>query len=312
MRINHLFSVAFLVVAGLLLPGCKNGTQKDATTAPVTDSIPAIPYITLNNGMKMPQLGCGTFTLKETTPACVKHAIHLGFRLFDTAQGYGNEAEVWQGIKESGIDRSEVFITSKVSTDAMRNHTVRESLNQSIEVLGGGYIDLMLIHWPVEGFIEETWKIMEEYVDAGKIRAIGLSNFNPRHIDDLLRYARIKPVVNQIEVHPYLTQQEVVGYTFAKGIQVEGWAPLGQGQCLGDETIAGIAGKYGKSVAQVILRWNIQRGLIAIPRCDNPDYTAENLDIFDFELSPVDMAIINGLNKNQRTNSKNDPEHFPW
>lgn len=309
-RIN-LFGVALLTLA-TLLAGCGNGAQKKTETAQAADSVPTIPYVTLSNGMQMPQLGCGTFTLKKTTPACIKHAIEVGFRLFDTAQGYNNEAEVGQGIAESGIDRSELFITSKVSTDAMRNGTVSESLDKSIAALGG-YIDLMLIHWPVAGKVEETWKILEEYVDAGKIRAIGLSNFNPHHIADLLKYARIKPVVNQIEIHPYMTQQEVVGYTFAQDIQVEGWAPLGQGgTVLQDETIARIARKHGKSIAQVILRWNMQRGLITIPRCDNPDYTTENIDIFDFELSPVDMSIINGLNKNERTYEKNDPDNFPW
>lgn len=311
MKTFNLFGAVLLAFAALFA-GCGNGAQKKAETAQVADSIPSIPCITLNNGMQMPQLGCGTFTLKETAPACIKHAIKIGYRLFDTAQGYGNEAEVGQGIAESGIDRNEVFITSKVSTDAMRNGTVRESLDKSIEVLGG-YIDLMLIHWPVQGKVQETWEILEEYVDAGKIRAIGLSNFNPHHVADLLKYARIKPVINQMEIHPYMTQQEVAGYTFVQGIQVEGWAPLGQGGgVLQDERIARIAEKYGKSIAQVILRWNMQRGIIAIPRCDNPNYTAENIDIFDFELSPVDMAIINGLNKNERTNMKNDPDNFPW
>lgn len=263
--------------------------------------------------MEMPQLGVGTFTLKETAAECVKHAIGLGYRLVDAAQGYDNEAEVWQGIKESGIDRSEVFITSKISPDAMRSGKVRESLDRTIEAFGGTYVDLMLIHWPVAGKVEETWKIMEEYVDAGKIRAIGVSNFNPHHVDELLAYARIKPAVNQIEIHPYMTQQEVVGNTFAKGIQVEGWAPLGQGGAvLQDGTIGAIARNHGKSIAQVILRWNIQRGLIAIPRCDNADYTAENMDIFDFELSPVEMSVINGLNRNERTYEKNDPDNFPW
>lgn len=299
-----------MLFASLLLASCKNGSP--ATGQAVTEKTDTIPYVTLNNGMRMPQLGVGTFTLKETAAECVAHAIATGFRLIDAAQAYNNETEVGQGVKASGIDRSQVFITSKVSPDAMRDGTVRESLDRSIEAFGG-YVDLMLIHWPVEGKIEETWKIMEEYVDAGKLRAIGLSNFNPHHVDSLLAYARIKPVVNQIEVHPYMTQQEVVGQTFARGIQVEGWAPLGQGGAvLQDPVIADIAKKHGKSIAQIILRWNMQRGLIAIPRCDNPDYTKENIDIFDFELSPVEMAVINGLNRNERTNPKNDPDNFPW
>ncbi len=303
----------FILFAGITLMSCGGNVSSEKQTVRAIDTIPSVPYVTLNNGIKMPQLGAGTFTLKETAAASVKYAIGAGYRLIDAAQGYNNEAEVWKGIKGSGIDRSEIFITSKISTDAMRNGTVRESLDKSIKALGGEYIDLMLIHWPVKDKIEKTWKIMEEYVDAGKIRAIGLSNFNPHQLDDLLKYARIKPVINQIEIHPYMTQQEVVGYTFSKGIQVEGWAPLGQGgPVLQDKTIAVIAEKYDKSIAQVILRWNMQRGLIAIPRCDNPNYTTENIDIFDFELSPVDMAIINGLNRNERTYEKNDPDNFPW
>lgn len=308
---SFLFGVLFLT--GTILTGCGGGASDNGQTAQATDMLPAIPHVVLNNGMEIPQLGVGTFTLKETAAECVKHAIGLGYRLVDAAQGYDNEAEVWQGIEESGIDRSEVFITSKIAPDAMRSGKVRESLDRTIEAFGGTYVDLMLIHWPVAGKVEETWKIMEEYVDAGKIRAIGVSNFNPHHVDELLAYARIKPAVNQIEIHPYMTQQEVVGNTFAKGIQVEGWAPLGQGGAvLQDGTIGAIARKHGKSIAQVILRWNIQRGLIAIPRCDNADYTAENMDIFDFELSPVEMSVINGLNRNERTYEKNDPDNFPW
>lgn len=310
---SRFFLFGVLLLIGAILSGCGSKTSDNGQTPQATDTLPAIPHVVLNNGMKMPQLGVGTFTLKETATECVKHAIGLGFRLVDAAQGYDNEAEVWQGVKESGIDRSEVFITSKVSPDAMRSGKVRESLDRTIEAFGGTYVDLMLIHWPVAGKIEETWKIMEEYVDAGKIRAIGVSNFNPHHVDELLAYVRIKPVINQIEIHPYMAQQEVAGYTFGKGIQVQGWAPLGQGGAvLQDKTIAAIAERYGKSIAQVILRWNMQRGLIAIPRCDNAAYTAENMDIFDFELSPVEMSIINGLNRNERTYEKNDPDNFPW
>lgn len=300
------------LLTGALIAGCAGG-KGNTDTATSVDSAKVIPTVTLNNGVEMPMLGVGTFTLKEKAAEQVCHAIKTGFRLVDCAQGYQNEAEVWQGIVESGIDRKEVFITSKVSTDAMREGRVRESIDRSIEALGGTYIDLMLIHWPVAGKVEETWKILEEYADAGKIRAIGVSNFNPHHLDELLSYARIKPAVNQIELHPYMTQQEVVGQTFARDIQVEGWAPLGQGgPVLKDEIIGRIAQRHGKSIAQVILRWNIQRGIIAIPRCDNPVYTAENIDIFDFELSPAEMAIISGLNKNERTNPKNDPDNFPW
>ena len=273
-----------------------------------------IPTIKLNNGIEMPQLGIGTFAVKEDAAERVCHAVKTGFRLIDTAQGYGNEKEVGEGIRKSGIDRKLLFITTKVNTTEMRNKTVRQSIDNSLNDLGLDYIDLVLIHWPVAGHIEETWKILEEYVDKGKIRSIGLSNFNPHHIDSLLLYARIRPVINQIEIHPYMTQQANVDFNFGKDIQVEAWGPLGQGTngVLNDPTIEEIARRYNKSVAQVILRWHMQRGLITIPRCDNDDYTDENLCIYDFELSSKEMETISGLNRNLRTCEKNDPDNFPW
>ena len=302
------------VAGGIAASRLLGETNVLAAGRSISNTDPIMDYATLNNGIRMPILGYGTLRIPvERCAECVSEAIRKGWRLIDTAKNYANETEVGKGIRQSGIDRSEVFITSKIAPDAMRSGKVRESLDRTIEAFGGTYVDLMLIHWPVAGKVEETWKIMEEYVDAGKIRAIGVSNFNPHHVDELLAYARIKPAVNQIEIHPYMTQQEVVGNTFAKGIQVQGWAPLGQGSAvLQDGTIGAIALKHGKSIAQVILRWNIQRGLIAIPRCDNADYTAENMDIFDFELSPVEMSVINGLNRNERTYEKNDPDNFPW
>ena len=286
-----------------------------AMTSPIkAQSMNSIPSIKLNNGIEMPQLGVGTFAVKENAAERVCHAIKAGFRLIDTAQGYGNEKEVGEGIRRSGIDRKQLFVTTKVNTTEMRNGTVRQSLDNSLNDLGLDYIDLVLIHWPVAGHIEETWKILEEYVDKGKIRSIGLSNFNPHHIDSLLSYARIRPVVNQIEIHPYMTQQANVDFTFSKGIQVEAWGPLGQGTngVMNDPVIKEIAQRHHKSAAQVILRWHMQRGLVTIPRCDNESYTDENLQIFDFTLSSEEMEKINGLNKNERTNEKNDPDNFPW
>lgn len=175
-----------------------------------------VPTVKLNNGMEMPQLGVGTFLVKDDAAERVCHAIKVGFRLIDTAQGYGNEKEVGEGIRRSGIDRRELFITTKVNTTEMRGGTVRQSLDKSLADLGTDYIDLVLIHWPVKGHIKETWQILEEYVDKGKIRSIGVSNFNPHHLDELLEYARIRPVVNQIEIEPYMTQHDVVGYTFRR------------------------------------------------------------------------------------------------
>lgn len=274
-----------------------------------------IPTITLSNGVKMPQLGVGTFLVTGDTAADkISSGLKMGYRMIDTAQGYGNEAQVGEAIRQAGIPREELFITTKIAPDAMRNGTVRQSIDESLTKLGTDYIDLLLIHWPVAEHIAETWKIMEEYVDNGKVRSIGISNFNPHHIDELLSYAKIKPVINQIEIHPYMTQYDVSGYNFRNGIQTESWGPLGQGTTdeLTNPVIGEIAKHHGKSIAQVILRWHMQRGLITMPRCDNPDYAAENMDIFDFELTPAEMEIISGLNKNERTNIKNNPEKFPW
>jgi len=271
-----------------------------------------VPTVTFNNSKTIPQLGFGTWTVIENAPRAVKDAVKLGYRLFDSAQAYSNEALVYQGIKDGGISRSEVFITTKVSPDNMRNGTVRQSLDESIAAFGGEYIDLVLIHWPVQEHIKETWQIMEEYVEAGKIKSIGLSNFNSHHYETLMEYARIKPVLNQIEIHPYMTQEENVSYFKAQGLAVQCWSPLGSGMVLEDETLTGIARKYSKSVAQIVLRWDIQRGLLTIPRAEDRNYIAEDINIFDFELSNEDMALIGSLNRNQRTNEKNDPDSFPW
>ena len=178
-----------------------------------------VPYITLNNGKKMPQIGFGTWTLYgENAVLSIKNAINSGYRLIDTAQFYDNEAEVYKAIKDSGIPRSEIFITTKITPRNMRDGRVRESLNESLKALGGDYIDLVLIHWPAEEYIKETWQIMEEYVNNGKIKSIGISNFSPNQVEELLKYAKIKPVINQIEIHPYLTQKQNIEFIFSKTI----------------------------------------------------------------------------------------------
>lgn len=279
-------------------------------------NVSGIPSVKLNNGLEVPMLGLGTYTLKgDTAVVAVKTAIQMGYRHVDTAQAYGNEAEVYEGIWQSGVKREDIFVTSKVSPKNMGLGQVRESLEKSIAALGG-YIDLVLIHFPVkgEGQIKETWQIMEEFVSAGKIRAIGISSFKQWHIDELLSYAKIVPAVNQIEVHPYYSAQELTGYNFFKGIYVEGWSPFGSGKngVLNDAIIAQLAKKYNKSVAQVILRWNIQRGIIVIPRTILASEMRGNMEIFDFHLSDVDMSIINGLNKNAMWNPLSDPDVIPW
>lgn len=261
----------------------------------------------------MPQLGFGTWTLKgDTASESVKNALLSGYRLVDTAQAYGNEEAVYKGIKDSQINRKDLFITTKISPDNMRKHRVEESLKESLDKLGGDYLDLVLIHWPVKGEVQQTWEVLERYVRNGKVRAIGLSNFNPHHIEDLMKYATIKPVSNQMEIHPYMTQFGPSGFTFKNGIQVEAWSPLGTGTVLKDPTLAKIAESHHKTPAQIVLRWLMQRGIVAIPRSSNPEHIKENIEIFDFKLSPEEMEIINGLNKNTRVNPKNDPDNFPW
>ena len=307
MKVRKLGVIALLLAGIAVLPA-----QAGMAKTPYPKNVPAV---SLNNGMTMPQLGFGTFTLKQDVAVnSVKEALRQGYRLIDCAQGYGNEAEVGRAIAESGIPRNEIFVTTKIDTNVMREGTVRQSLDESIEKLGGTYIDLVLIHWPVQGKVKETWKIMEEYVRAGKIRAIGLSNFNPHHIDELLQYAAIKPVVNQIEMHPSMTQYDVAGYTMKRGIRPEAWGPLGQGRLnlVDDPALKALAEKYGKSPAQIALRWHLQRKNIVIPRSSNPAHIAENINVFDFKLSGKDMKAIDALNRNQRANPKNDPDNFPW
>ncbi len=272
--------------------------------------------IKLNNGLEIPQIGVGTWTLRgETARLNVRLALQAGFHHVDTAQSYENEAEVGQGIADSGLPRNELFVTTKVATDMMRNgsEAVHQSIDESLTKLNTGYIDLLLIHWPVKNCVKHTWKVMEDYVREGKVRSIGVSNFNRHHLDDLLSYADIRPVINQIEVHPLMTQEENIAYNHALGIQVEAWGPFGQGDIdvIGHPLLQSLAAKYHKTASQIVLRWIVQRDLITIPRA-KPNHFAENLEIMTFSLSNEDMQAISALNQNLRSNVLNDPENFPW
>ena len=272
--------------------------------------------IKLNNNLLIPQIGVGTWTLRgETVRQNVRLALKAGFRHIDTAQSYENEAEVGQGIVDSGVAREEIFLTTKVATNIMRGgkQSVRQSIDESLRKLQSGYLDLLLIHWPVNGCVKDTWQVMEEYVRNGLVRSIGISNFNRHHLDDLLSYASIPPVINQIEVHPFMTQEENIAYNHQLNIQVEAWGPFGQGDIdvIGHPLLQSMAKKYGKTSAQIVLRWIVQRGLITIPRC-KPSHFAENLEILSFALADEDMKAISALNRNLRSNVLNDPETFPW
>ena len=270
----------------------------------------------LNNGLEIPQIGVGTWTLRgETAQQNVRLALETGFRHIDTAQMYENESEVGQGIADSGVPRGEIFVTTKVSTNIMRKgcEAVRQSIDESLAKLKTDYIDLLLIHWPVKDCVRDTWQVMENYVRQGKVRSIGVSNFNRHHLDDLLSYANIRPVINQIEVHPLMTQEENIAYNRSLGIQVEAWGPFGQGDIdvLGESLLQSLAAKYQKTASQIVLRWIVQRDLITIPRA-KPNHFKENLDVMAFSLSDDDMQAIGALNQNLRSNVLNDPESFPW
>lgn len=276
----------------------------------------ASTMIKLNNGIEIPQIGAGTWTLKgDTAINNVRLALQAGFRHIDTAQMYENEEEVGTGIVRSGIAREEIFLATKVNTVVMRNgkEAVRKSIEESMKKLKTDYLDLLLIHWPVKDCVNDTWAIMEEMVKEGKIRSLGVSNFNRHHLEDLFKNSTIRPVINQIEVHPLMSQVENIEYNHSLGIQVEAWGPFGQGNIdiTGLPTLKELAKKYGKTTSQIVLRWIVQRGLITIPRC-KPNHFAENLEILKFSLEQEDMEAINSLNQNLRSNIKNDPENFPW
>ncbi|GHA36654.1 oxidoreductase [Streptomyces tauricus] len=271
----------------------------------------AVPAITLNNAVQIPQLGFGTFQIppedtRETTLAALK----AGYRHIDTAQMYGNEKEVGQAVRDSGLDRADVFVTSKLNNDSQGHDNALRAFDRSLDELGLDHLDLFLIHWPLpaKGLFVETWKALEEIYRSGRAKAIGVSNFQPRHLRRLLENSDVVPAVNQIEVHPYLTQDEVRAFGAEHEIATEAWSPIAQGKVLDDPTINRIAEREGKSPAQVTLRWHIQRGDIVFPKSVTQKRIEENFDLFDFELSEGDIGEISALNRNERTGF--DPDRF--
>ena len=273
----------------------------------------AVPEIMLNNGRSIPQFGFGVFQIKPTdTVEAVSTALKTGYRHIDTAEMYGNEKEVGEAIAKSGLNRADVFVTSKLSNDAHLPDDARVAFDLSLEELGFDYLDLFLIHWPLptryDGDFVSTWRTLEEFYRDGRARSIGVSNFQPHHIRRLHAEAEVPPAVNQIEVHPYLTQDDVRAFCAEHQIAVEGWSPLGQGRELDDPTIREIAERIGKTPAQVVLRWHIERGDIVFPKSVTPARIKENFAIFDFELSGEDVEAISALDKNERSGP--DPDAF--
>jgi 2,5-diketo-D-gluconate reductase A len=275
----------------------------------------AIPEIMLNNGRVIPQFGFGVFQIKPAdTAEAVATALQAGYRHIDTAEMYGNEREVGEAIAASGLDRSDVFVTSKLSNASHRPEDARKAFDTTLDALGFDYIDLFLIHWPLptryDGDYVSTWRTLEEFYRDGRARSIGVSNFQPHHLRRLHGESEITPAINQIEIHPYLTQDDVRAFCAEHQIAVEAWSPIAQGLVLTDPTLDEIARRVGKTPAQVVLRWHIERGDIVFPKSVTPDRIRENIAIFDFELSGEDVEAISALNRNERTGP--DPDQFDY
>ena len=264
----------------------------------------------LNNNTRMPVLGLGVFRAGEKTYQAVRDALDIGYRHIDTAMIYENEQDVGRAIKDSGVPREEIFVTTKLWNDDMRARRVEKAFEESLKNLAMEYVDLYLIHWPVIDEFVNSYKVMEGIYAKGKAKAIGVSNFQPHHLETLMQNCDIVPAVNQIETHPYLTNEEAVEYCKRKNIAPESWSPIAKGKILNDSKLLDLADKYNKTVAQIAIRWHLQRGLIVIPKSVNKSRILENSQVFDFELSSEDMRLISSLNKNMRMGSHPDKFDF--
>jgi diketogulonate reductase-like aldo/keto reductase len=264
----------------------------------------------LHNGVKMPWLGLGVFNSQEGNEVeqAVKWAINAGYRSIDTAAVYKNEAGVGRAIKDSGVAREEMFITTKVWNTEQGYDSTLAAFEESRNRLQLDYVDLYLVHWPVKGKYKETWKALEKLYRDGAVKAIGVCNFQIHHLKDLLEDCEIVPMVNQVEYHPLLQQKELLQFCKEHRIQLEGWRPLMLGNSLDHPVLTKIAAKYGKTPAQVVLRWELQQGVIVIPKSVNEHRIRENADIFDFELTSDDEAQIETMNQNKRFGP--DPDNF--
>jgi len=270
-----------------------------------------VPDITLNNGVKIPQLGFGVFQIDpDETRAATLAALEAGYRHIDTAEMYGNESGVGEAVRDSSLDRSEVFVTSKLDNGSHDHDDALKAFDQTLAELGFDYLDLFLVHWPLPdvGDFVETWKAMEKIYESGRAKAVGVSNFTPQHLGRLAAETTVPPAVNQVEVHPYLRNDEVRAYGVEHGIATEAWSPIARGKVLEDPTITRIAGNLDRTPAQVTLRWHVQRGDIVFPKSVTRSRVEENFAIFDFELSGTDMTDIDGLDRGERTGP--DPDTF--
>ena len=275
-----------------------------------------VPNLTLNDGSTIPQLGFGVFQVPpEDTAKITGQAFEAGYRHIDTAEMYGNEAGVGEAIKASGLAREDLFITSKLNNGFHEPAAARKAFDDTIAAIGD-YVDLFLIHWPLptkyDGDFVSTWKTLIEFQKDGRARSIGVSNFQPAHLARLAQETDVVPAVNQIEVHPYLTNEAARSASHDAGILVEAWSPIAQGGVLKDETILGIADAVDRTAAQVTLRWHVQRGDIVFPKSSNPKRMAENFAIFDFELDDAQMSAISGLDQGEKGRTGPNPDEFDY
>lgn len=259
--------------------------------------------IRLNNGVEMPRLGLGTFQSErgEETQNAVRWALEAGYRHIDTAAIYGNEADVGKAIRESGVAREEIFITTKLWNGDQAYEKALRAYDQSIRLLGVDQVDLYLVHWPIRGTRQEAWRALLKLYEEGRVRAIGVSNYTVRHLKELLADSPVLPAVNQFEVHAFNTRLELVGFCQSHGIVPESYSPLSRGHKLSDPRLAAIAARYGKSPAQMLIRWVLQHDMVVIPKSVRRERIVENADVFDFAIAPADMQALDGLDEQLHT-----------
>lgn len=269
---------------------------------------------TLNNGIEIPMLGLGVFRMDDEKKAytSIRKAIEIGYRHIDTAMIYKNEAAVGKAIKDSGIAREEIFLTTKLWNEDIRRNNAQKAIDTSLAKLGMNYVDLYLVHWPIKGKHVTVWSEMERIYASGKAKAVGVSNYLQHHLEDILAMKSLVPAIDQLEHHPYLVQSDLMQFCLDNGIRPEAWSPFCavKNNLLEETTLKEIGKKYGKTPAQVVLRWNIDTGVAVIPKSSNTERQAENLAIFDFELSPTDIERINAFDRNTRVGSHPDTITF--
>ncbi|MBT1181261.1 aldo/keto reductase [Bifidobacterium sp. CP2] len=269
--------------------------------------------ITLNNGTVIPQVGLGVFQTPdgETTVNAVTAALEAGYRHIDTAMIYGNEASVGEGLRRSGVPRDDVFVTTKLWNDDIRARRGRDAFEESLDRLGLDYVNLYLIHWPADGW-NQAWDDLQAIYATGRAKAIGVSNFERHHLEELLAHTDVRPAVDQIESSPQFANRELIDFAHAQGIDVEAWSPLGGtgGGLLADPRLKEIGERYGKSAAQVVIRWHIQRGVVVLPKSTHAERIRQNIDVFDFTLTDADMAAIDAIDTGKRNGA--DPDHFDF